>query len=52
MYTFFAEQDFKKAKIEILVSTKNYVAKYGANDDDAWKLFTEWTSWKIIRLDW
>ena len=41
MYTFLAKQDFKKAKIEILVSTKHYIAKCGANDDDAWKLFTE-----------
>ena len=41
MYTFFAKQDFKKVKIEILVSTKNYIAKCGAKDDDARKLFTE-----------
>ena len=41
MYTFFAKQDYKKAKIEILMSTKNYIANHGANDDDARKLFTE-----------
>ena len=52
MYTFFAKQDFKKVKIEFLVSIKKYSAKCGANNDDTWKLFTEWTSWKIIRLDW
>ena len=49
---FFVKQDFKKVNTEILVSTKNCIAKCGAQDDDAWKRFTEWTSWKIIRLDW
>ena len=35
------------------MSTKNCIAKCdGHDDDDAWKRFTEWTSWEIIRLDW
>ena len=53
MYTFFVKQDFKKVNTEIVVSTKNCIAKCdGHDDDDAWKRFTEWTSWEIIRLDW
>ena len=35
MSNFFPKQDFKKVKIEILVSNKNYIAKCGAKDDDA-----------------
>ena len=33
MYTFFVKHDFKKIKIEILVSTKSYISKCGAKDD-------------------
>ena len=37
MCTSFAKQDLKKVKIEILVSTQNYIANCGAKDDNAWK---------------
>ena len=32
--TYFAKYNFKKVKIENLVSIKNYIAKCGANDDE------------------